>query len=506
MRSLAIWMMDWPVVAAGADHDEPVAIIARERVVACSREARRQGVRRGMRVRQASGRCPQLRLLDRDLEAEVRAFEPVLRLLEKRVAPHMEVLRPGLIAVPARGPARYFGGEQALVEHITTVLTGAGVASRTGAADTAFAAALAVRAGKVGELVPAGRTAEFLAPYPVGVLGRPRLSQLLPRLGITTLGAFAALPGERVLARFGHDGAAAQRAARGLEARPLNTSGADSDYSVAEAFEPPEDRLEPVAFLAKALAEQLHVRLAGAGAVCARLRVEVGLASGLRLSRLWRHEGRLSALAVAERVRWQIAAWAETGQLNASAAGITTLRLVPEGLSAATGRQSLLFGPRIAPEELEHAAGQLQAMLGHRAVVRQELAGGRGPGERIVDIPYGDARARPLVEGTWPGRLPAPHPAVVYRTPRPAQVIGADGGPVGVSGRTLLTQAPTALSVGGAAPVAVTGWTGPWPVLEDWWIPAQARRLARLQVACADGRAWLLHIQGGRWAVEALYG
>ncbi|MDF3149834.1 DNA polymerase Y family protein, partial [Streptomyces sp. T21Q-yed] len=255
----------------------------------------------------------------------------------------------------------------------------------------------------MGVLVPAGQSAEFLAPYPVGVLGRPRLSQLLPRLGITTLGAFAALPGDRVLARFGHDGAAAQRTARGQEARPLNASGADSDYSVAEAFEPPEDNLEPVIFLAKALAEQLHARLARAGAVCARLQVEVGLTSGLRLSRLWRHEGRLSALAVAERVRWQIAAWAETGQL-AAAAGITTLRLVPEGLSAATGRQSLLFGPRIAPEELEHAAGQLQAMLGHRAVVRQELAGGRGPGERIVDIPYGDARSRPLVEGTWPGR------------------------------------------------------------------------------------------------------
>ncbi|MGW1616019.1 Y-family DNA polymerase [Streptomyces sp. NPDC002285] len=506
MRALAIWMMDWPVVAAGADHDEPVAIIARERVLACSNEARRQGVKRGMRVRQASGRCPRLRLLDRDPEAETRAFEPVLRLLEKRIAPYMEVLRPGLIALPSRGPARYFGGELALVEHITTVLTGAGIESRTGAADTVFAAALAVRAGQGGQLVPAGQTADFLAPYPVGVLGRPRLSQLLPRLGITTLGAFAALPSDRVLGRFGHDAAAAQRTARGLEARPLNTSGADVDYSVAEAFEPPEDNLEPVAFIAKALAEQLHVRLAEAGAVCARLQVEAELEAGRRLSRVWRHEGRLSALAVAERVRWQIAAWAETGQLDASAAGITALRLVPEGLSAATGRQSLLFGPRIAPEELEHAAGQLQAMLGHRAVVRQELAGGRGPGERIVDVPYGDARSRPLVEGTWPGRLPAPHPAVVYPTPRPAQVLGADGGPVGVSGRTLLTQAPAALSIDGAAPVAVTGWTGPWPVLEDWWIPAQARRLARLQVACADGRAWLLHIQDGRWAVEALYG
>ncbi|NEB01930.1 DNA polymerase Y family protein [Streptomyces sp. SID13726] len=498
--------MDWPVVAAGADHDEPVAIITRERVMACSKEARRRGVKRGMRVRQASGRCPQLKLLDRDPEGEVRGFEPVLRLLEKRIAPHMEVLRPGLVALPARGPARYFGGESALAEQITTVLTEAGIEARTGAADSVFAAALAVRAPQAGQLVPVGRTAAFLAPYPVGVLGRPRLSQLLPRLGITTLGAFAALHGERVLARFGQDAAAAQRTAQGLEARPLNVSGAEPDYSVTRAFEPAEDNLEPVAFIAKALAEQLHAGLARASAVAARLQVEVALANGLRLSRLWRHEGRLSALAVAERVRWQIAAWAETGQLDTAAAGITALRLVPEGLSAATGRQPLLFGPRIAPQELEHTAGQLQAMLGHRAVVRQELAGGRGPGERVVAIPYGDARSRPWVEGTWPGRLPAPHPAVVYPTPRPADLLAADGSPVSVSGRALLSRPPAALSVDGAGPVAVTGWSGPWPVLEDWWIPARARRLARLQVVCADGRAWLLHIRDGRWAVEALYG
>lgn len=502
MRSFSIWCPDWPVVAAGAEEGEPVAVIARERVVACSSAARRQGVRRGMRVRQASGRSRELRLVDRDGAAEVRAFEPVLRLLEKRIAPRMEVLRPGLVVLPARGPARYFGGEERLAEQTIAVLEAAGHAARTGAADSVLASALAVRAGV---LVPAGETAAFLAPYPVGVLGRPRLTQLLPRLGIATLGAFAALPSERVLARFGHDAAAAQRTARGLEARPLNAAGAERDHSVAQAFEPAEENIEPVAFIAKNLAEQLHARLARAGAVCARLQVEVRLADGRSLGRWWRHEGRLSALAVAERVRWQLAAWAGTGQL-ADLAGITALRLVPEGLSAATGRQTLLFGPGIAPEELERAAGQLQAMLGHRAVVRHELAGGRGPADRITRIPYGDARTRPMVEGPWPGRLPAPHPAVVYPTPRPARLYAADGTQVGVSGRTLLTQPPAALSVDGTAPVAITGWTGPWPALEEWWIPARARRLARLQVACADGRAWLLRIEGGAWGVEALYG
>ncbi|GHH27263.1 hypothetical protein GCM10018780_82000 [Streptomyces lanatus] len=102
---------------------------------------------------------------------------------------------------------------------------------------------------------------------------------------------------------------------------------------------------------------------------------------------------------------------------------------------------------------------------------------------------------------------PLPSTSCIACSPRhPALLVGADGGSVGVSGRILLAQAPAALSIDGGAPVAVTGWAGPWPVLEDWWIPAKARRLARLQVACADGRAWLPHIQDGRWAVEALYG
>src|SRR5205807_9029762 len=115
------------------------------------------------------------------------------------LAPAVEVIRPGLCAVATRGPSRYFGGDEALVVKVGEAM---GAGSRVGVADGLFAAALAARRSLI---VPPGAAAAFLAPYPVAALDRPELAGLLVRLGLRTLGAFAALPEADVLARFGPD-------------------------------------------------------------------------------------------------------------------------------------------------------------------------------------------------------------------------------------------------------------------------------------------------------------
>ncbi len=84
--------------------------------------------------------------------------------------------------------------------------------AEVGIADGLFAAVLAARRG---EVVPAGGTPAFLAPLPVGILGQPDLAELLDRLGIRTLGEFAALPDADILGRFGADGAHGHRVAGG---------------------------------------------------------------------------------------------------------------------------------------------------------------------------------------------------------------------------------------------------------------------------------------------------
>ncbi|MFI6689510.1 DNA polymerase Y family protein [Streptomyces sp. NPDC050485] len=505
-RVLAVWVPDWPVLTTGTDMSVPLAVVAGGSVVACSAAARATGVRRRMRLRAAQARCADLHVVDRDLAEEVRRFEPVVRHLEQSVMPRLEVIRPGLIAAPTRGPSRYWGGEPQLVERTVQAITELGHPARAGIADTVFAAALAARTG---HLVPAGGSADFLAPYPVAVLGRPRLAELLGRLGITTVGQFAALPAARVLARFGTEGAAAHRIASGIEQHPVTSRPSGPEQHGEQVFEPPTVLLEPVVFAAKAAADQLHERLTAAALVCARLEVRLELADGRHLARAFRHEGRLSALAVAERVRGLLQAWADAGAIDRGGepGGIVRLVLTPEQLSAATGRQAALFGETLTPEEVERAAARVQALLGHRAVIRIDVGGGRGPVDRLRRVPYGDLDTRRLTDtGPWPGQLPAPHPATTFTPWLPASLTASSGAQVGVSARTELSDQPARLAVQGYPEAAIEGWAGPWPVLEAWWNPERAQRMARMQIVTADGHAWLLVIEHSRWWAEASYG
>ena len=161
--------------------------------------------------------------------------------------PDVELVEPGVCAFGTRGPARYFGGETALAAAVTAAVADLGVESRAGVADGLFAALLAARDGTT---VPPGGTARFLAAQPVSVLPDQDLATLLNRLGLGTLGAFAALPARDVASRFGDTGEYAHRLARGLDSSPLATRPPPADLSVAREFDPPEPRAEPAVFAA----------------------------------------------------------------------------------------------------------------------------------------------------------------------------------------------------------------------------------------------------------------
>lgn len=153
--------------------------------------------------------CPALVEVDEGGSA-LRCFAEVVGAVET-YCPWVTAVRPGVCSLPARGPARYFGGERALVHSIVAAAS-AITPVEVGVADGLFGAVLAARDGRI---VPPDGTARFLAPFAVEVLGDPALSELLVRLGIRTLGDFAALPESHVLGRFGSDGVLCHRVARG---------------------------------------------------------------------------------------------------------------------------------------------------------------------------------------------------------------------------------------------------------------------------------------------------
>jgi protein ImuB len=506
-RTIAVWSPDWPVLAAaaaaGLPPGDPAAVFTAGVVLSCTAAARAAGVRRGLRRREAQYRCPTLATLERDPAEEARAFEPVVVAVEA-LAPGVEIVRPGLCTVAVRGPARYFGGDAPGAARLAAEASAAGPGDRcrAGVAEGAFAAELAARAGVV---VPPGLTPQFLAPHPLDVLERPELADLLRRLGLRTLGEFGALPAADVVARFGADGALAHRLARGLDPRPPSARRAPPELTVTSRLDPPAESVEQASFAARPLADELHERLAGYGLGCTRLRIEAETEHGERHERVWRHEGALTPAAVADRVRWQLDGWLTAARLRS---GISVLRLIPDEVIPHAGDQLGLWsagGDAEGAERAGRALSRVQGMLGQPAVLTAVLGGGRGPGDRVRYVPWGDPREAEKDDGPWPGRVPEPSPALVPPTPMAATVLDEAGRPVAVTPRYAVSAPPARLLVGRDPPRRVLSWAGPWPAEERWWDARTARVRVRFQVATADGAGWLLVLEDGVWSVEAVY-
>jgi hypothetical protein len=368
--------------------------------------------------------CPDLAEEQEDGRG-ARAFDRVVEAA-RAYSPAASAVRPGVCAMPTRGPSRYFGGDEALALRVRDDPALGDVEHRLGVADGLFAAVLAAHAAGDGPVVvPPGASAAFLAPWPVETLDRPELADLLRRLGVRTLGAFAAMAPRQVLGRLGADGAAC-------------------------------------------------------------------------------HE-------VAAAVRGELPGYrAATAITRAPAAGSLPAGSLPAGVppAGAPPAQPGFWGEKAAAEaRAEQALERLGRLLGPEEVVVGRTQGGRGPAERARLVPYAGRRLAPGAPGPepWPGRLPAPSPALVLERPLPAQLVDDDGAEVRVSFAGLASGTPWRLSVDGGPWAEVVAWAGPWPVDERWWSHRGRRRRAYLQLVAEGSLAYLLVRGGGRWWVEGAY-
>ena len=562
VRSLVLWFPDWPITAllreharpkagaaavqtagervdasapanaggsgtgpastdrAGADLASavrslapPIALIANNVVVACSPAARAEGVRRGQRRRDAQARCPQLRVVAADPARDHRVFAPVVSVIEDRV-PGVQILRPGVCALRARGAARYYGSETAAAQELIDALAAQGIEGvRAGVADGPFTAEQAARRGtpiapgSQIAIVPPGASAEFLAPLPAGVLTDAgfatahELVELLSRLGVHSLGDFARLDAERVRDRFGPQGIRLHDLAAGHDSRAVEARVPPPELHREVAFEPPLEIVEQLAFGMRMAADAFIARLGAEQLVCTELRVELTAERGERSERVWLHPASFDAAAVVDRVRWQLSEAQGQGALRS---GIAHVRIEPAAVAEASTQRPAIFGG--GPEEkVHHALSRVQAMLGHRGVLTPAIGGGRWLAERQVLVPWGDRTVLAKERGRpWPGTLPEPLPATVFVEPYEVEVLGRAGGVVAVDERGALTAEPATLIEGGRR-LGVDAWAGPWPVIERGWDALRSRHAYRFQFVDAEHIAWLLIWEADEWRAEARY-
>ncbi|ADG74934.1 conserved hypothetical protein [Cellulomonas flavigena DSM 20109] len=577
-RTTVVWVPDWPVVAAmTADEvpvDVPAAVHDGRRITAVSALARADGVRRGMRRRQAQGVCPELVLLPVDDARDVRLFEPVAAATETVVA-GVEVARPGMLLLPAGGAARYHGSEEALAERVVDAVARAtGHECGVGTADGLLAAVLAARTGAV---VEPGLSPVFLAPHGVTELVHAtttpeqaaevmRLVDLLHRLGLRTLGAFAALPAPDVHARFGRLGSWARTLARGLDERPPARRRPEADLEVDVELDPPVDRVDTATFAGRRLAEELHAELVARSVTCGRLQITARTDDGTELVRTWRTDlggwGGLAAARITDRIRWQLDGWLtaaavatardrrrevrerERGARGRGEGGgpahgehgpvrgthgavldvrvpddeddtapvalvrltLTALDVAPAGSEAT----QLWGGPSGGDLRAHRALERAQSIVGGPGVLTATLQGGRDVRDQVHVRPWGEQSdpPRPL-DRPWPGRLPDPAPATVLVDPVHVEVRDVHGSPVRVDRRGRLSGPPGSVLAGSGPDRVrvVAGWAGPWLLTDRWWThPGAGPQVrAHLQVAFDDGGAVLLTHTDGAWTYEADY-
>jgi len=551
-RLTVISCRSWPVVGCGRRPDDVAAVVVANRVVASSQAAQHLGVVVGLRRREAQRRAPGLEILAPDLAAEARAFEPVLQALDS-LTPRIEIDEPGKCAFLTRGPSRYFGGDESMSKRAATIVAEV-LEGRTsvhvGTADGRFAA---TRASALAEpnrvrVVPPGASAVFLSSLPIGLLAvddrvpakRKQIEDLvdvLSRLGLTTIGAFASLETSDVIARFGSVGVRAHTWAQGLDDRPTSPQDPPPELEVAMTLDPPILRVDQAAFVAKALAEEFIRKLGARGISCARVAIIAETEHGESQVRLWRSEEAFSAPALSDRMRWQLDGWLSGPERLRPTAGLTRLVLRPDDISVAAGRQLGFWGEQTGlAERAARSIARVQGLVGVGVVRVPEVRGGRNPGDQVVAIAAesvdlveratapdrkagsGSAQvtagavAESLTETKtdqpgkgWVGELPAPAPTTLHDPPIAIQLLTKDQQPVHVTSRGIMASEPAWMIVAGRAPTAVAGWSGPWLLDERWWRSEQHRREVRMQILLADGRAVVAICRQGQWALAASY-
>ena len=343
--------------------------------------------------------------------------------------PGVQLIRPGTLAMRARGPARYYGGEDAAATALLETVAELGVpGARIGIADGPFAAEQAARAARgsasVG-IVPPGASAAFIAPLPVGLVVDPRTATLLNRLGVRTLGEFAALPGDDVRRRFGaagafaHDRAAGREQATGHRAHaPARVRGGAALRAAARPRRPARLRVPGGR---RASSSSACARCGSSARACASS--STTRAAGTRAAAGCIRAGSrppTSSTACAGNCRARAPPTAGSRRRSCGCGSCPSASTPP----ATTRRGSGAAGPTSACTTGSPACRACSAT--RRSSPRRSAAAACSPTGRCSS-PWGDRAPDRASDAPWPGSLPALAPASVFRERLPIALLDARG-------------------------------------------------------------------------------
>lgn len=458
------------------------------------------------------------------------AFESVVRRVAA-VSPLVEVESVGAMVMSARGPTRYFGGEEAVARHLSDLCRHDNIPFGVGIADGRFAAMAAAHLS-VSRAQPcilaSSVTQQFVDALPVQSVGHigavsSDVVGLLRRLGLSTCGAVRGLGESALIDRFGAEGRIVWTLVSGGEVRSLSPGAPPADYAQSREFEPPLGLSAHVVAAVRDTAAGMVDALTAHGMQCVRLLVECETDHAETSARVWADPRGFDTAAVLQRITYQLDGWLVTDDADPDAptSGIVRVRLVPLECREALVVQPVLWGGH--EENIERAArAATMALAVHRSVsvTVPQWEGGRDITQVYSQVPLSmvnlaniDASQQRVTDGRgvardWSGAVPRPSPACVFPEPYEVRVVDHDDDAVSVSGRHELTRRPAFVEVEGYR-YRVEHIAGPWPVEERWWDTRRRRRHVRVQMLVRTRRnttrVFLLSLENSVWKLLARY-
>jgi protein ImuB len=484
--------------------NEPVALAdglgERARILAASPPARRAGVRPGLTTSQAravsSGLIGSKKLVvvpqsAADTAAASAALADVGYAFAPRV--HSEDCR---LFLDVGELTRLFPeGERAIAQSIAAHAARVGLLVQVGIASSAAVARVAAQAAEIA-LVPPGNleTRAYLAPLrvetaleagvPAELAGEVQeIGSRLPRWGITTLGAVAALPAGEVTVRLGRAGAWLHALAGGRAEELLSPRLPPSALEEGTELDYPLLEIEPLAFVLRGLRDRALARSSGRGLACAGLGLRLKLdPQGFDVREIPLSAPTRETATLLQLVRLDL----ERRPPPAPVVGLWALVL------PARVRPSQLdlwrpAGP--APEKLAATVARLGALVGPENVGAPALVETFRE-EAVAQTRYDPGSKEDAVTDTseQDPRLGFRR----FRPPRPLEVLIDRDGPTALRGEHLAARVLVA-----AGPYRSTGeWWSEEVFSRDYW-----------DVHASDGAVYRVHQErrSGSWFLDGYY-
>ncbi len=449
-------------------------------ILALNREGWLSGIAPEWALGRALVRCPELRVVARDFEAEARLSEALFFLAES-ISADVEMTAEDAVVMDLGGVR---GGRNSALQALHLD----GVEICWAVAETPDLAHLAVRFVDTQERVV---SSEDLRGLPVGVLaalslqrsnGR-RTLEILETWGLSNLGDFMALPRQGVAERLGSEAGRWHDVLHGKICRLLKLHRAPESFAQEMDFEEGVVELDQVVFALKRMLHVLAGRLAARHLAAGALEVRISMEHGGEVMRRLRFpepqtgvEGMLAPLqTMMESVKLESA--------------VARLALDAEATFAVAGQREW-FGKNLPqPERWAETVAKMEAMLGPDRVgvpvredtFRTDAFSMNGVGEKSCLV--GEIRA---------------DCAVPLRRFRPAREVAVAHEAEG--------RFPVPLAIlTGAFVGEILRRRGPFLSSGAWWDHAVAWQRLEWDVEVAQGFVRLAFLKPQTWKVEGKY-